>query len=150
MEIIFYNNRSSKETLNKTITETFRISGTLREASSVIDPVIEIAADGSITKSCNYAYIPQFGRYYFINDIVSVKNNLWRISMHVDVLMSFNGDIKNTSGIVARQEFLYNPMLVDNKYPVSNNADVYAYTFNANAFGKSNYVVAIAEGVVSK
>lgn len=146
MEIIFYNNRSSKETLNKTITETFRISGTLREASSVIDPVIEISADGSITKSCNYAYIPQFGRYYFINDIVSVKNNLWRISMHVDVLMSFNEEIKNSFAHINISEnnhddYIYNDRIVQSEQNVST-VSVFPNGFNDNG----EYILITAGG----
>ena len=96
MEIIFYRNNSPKEALNKSISEVFRLSGTIKEESSVIDPVITIESVANIASSCNYAYIPEFGRYYFITDIVTTSNTLWMISMHVDVLMSFRDDIKSS------------------------------------------------------
>ena len=44
--------------------------------------------------SANYLWIPQFDRYYFIDDITSVTNTLWRIDCSVDVLMSFKKDLR--------------------------------------------------------
>ena len=38
-------------------------------------------------------YIEEFDRYYFIDEIVSVRNKLWTIRASVDVLMSFRTDI---------------------------------------------------------
>ena len=63
--------------------------------------------------SANYVYIPDFNRYYFINDITSVRQNLWRLSLHVDVLMSYKKEIKNTKAFISRNEFIYNDKLVD-------------------------------------
>lgn len=145
MEIIFYNNKSSNNTLNKTITETFRTSGTLRDETSIVDPVIMLDKSVNVINS-NYCYIPQFNRYYYIVNVTTSNNRLWMVTMHVDVLMSFKSDIQNTSGIVARQENNYNKKLVDNELPVTNDVDIYNYTFGSQPFNTGNYVVAIATG----
>lgn len=63
--------------------------------------------------TANYAYIPDFNRYYFITDITAVGRNLWMISMSVDVLMSYYGSIINLSAFIARNENDYNPFIVD-------------------------------------
>lgn len=54
--------------------------------------------------SYNYAYIPEFGRYYFISDMVHVSKGLWRISMQVDVLESFKNYILDLGVILSDTE----------------------------------------------
>lgn len=54
--------------------------------------------------SANYAYIEDLSRYYFIEDITVVTDRLFEISMKVDVLMSFNEEIRANSVMVARSE----------------------------------------------
>ena len=77
-------------------------SGTLREETSIISPVVLMELENP--SSYNYAYIPEFGRYYFINDIVSVRKGLWRISMQVDVLESFKNYILDLGVILSDSE----------------------------------------------
>lgn len=83
------------------------LEGVLREESSIINPVVvvqletEVDGGGNPTyteaSAFNYAYIPQFKRYYFVEDVVSVANKLWRLHLHVDVLMSFESDFVNST-----------------------------------------------------
>lgn len=54
----------------------------------LVDGDIAVLLNESIHK-CNYAYIPDFNRYYFIRGIDSVRKDLWRIQFSVDTLMSF-------------------------------------------------------------
>lgn len=77
-------------------------SGTLKEETSIISPVVLMELENP--SSYNYAYIPEFGRYYFINDIVSVRKGLWRISMQVDVLESFKNYILDLGVILSDSE----------------------------------------------
>lgn len=67
--------------------------------------------------SANYLWIPQFDRYYFIDDIISVTNTLWRIDCSVDVLMSFKKDILNLDVYASRNEFNYDEFIPDSKVP---------------------------------
>ena len=98
MDIIFYNNKSEDNRLIKTITQISTGTGTLRESCSMIDPsVLTAIADVS---NINYAYIADFGRYYFIRKITVDRENLYRIDMHVDVLMSYKTALINCKGII--------------------------------------------------
>jgi hypothetical protein len=63
--------------------------------------------------SANYAYIPDFNRWYFVTDITATGRNLWMITMSVDVLMSYYGDIMNLSAFIARNQFLYDTFVND-------------------------------------
>ena len=56
----------------------------------------------------NYAYIPQFQRYYDITDRTAFREGLWDVSFAVDVLMSFRGDINQLAVVVDKQSMLEN------------------------------------------
>lgn len=98
MNIILYVNNSEKNKIGKTLTNDFSLSGTLRDATNIINPVIliEISEIGNY----NYCYINNFNRYYFITDITVIRTGLFAISLMVDVLESFKSDIKNLSVIL--------------------------------------------------
>lgn len=111
MILRLYKNRSDKNVVNKTITQSGSdISGTLREDCSIINPVISI--QGLSDLKVNYAYIPEFGRYYYINNIVC-KGKLFELQMHVDVLMSFGTEILDNTAVISRQQSMYNLYLQD-------------------------------------
>lgn len=98
MNIILYVNNSEKNKIGKTLTNDFSLSGTLRDATNIINPVILIELND--IGNYNYCYIPDFNRYYFITDITVIRTGLFAISLMVDVLESFKSDIKNLSVIL--------------------------------------------------
>ena len=102
MDLILYVNNSEKNKLEKSLSSDLKLTGKLREQSSVVNPSIMIQTTNP--SIYNYAYIPEFKRYYFITDMVSVRTGLWEISMHVDVLMSFKDTIKGTQVILSDTE----------------------------------------------
>lgn len=74
--------------------------------------------------TANYAYIPDFNRYYFITDITAVGRNLWMISMSVDVLMSYYDDIMDLSAFIARNQNEYDSFVVDDLANFKYNKDI--------------------------
>jgi hypothetical protein len=99
MVITFYNNISEKNVIRKTINNALTMSGTLRESTSVTNPIITIEAPVTLI-GYNYCYILDFSRYYYVVDVKSMRNNLWAVTLRVDVLMSFQNDILNTPAII--------------------------------------------------
>jgi hypothetical protein len=99
MIITFYNNLSERKVIRKTLTNALNLSGALREATSVTNPIITVES-ASLIVGYNYCHIPDFSRYYFVVDIKSMRNNLWAITLKVDVLMSFQEAILNTPAII--------------------------------------------------
>lgn len=75
----------------------------MKESSSILFPVVEIRTgnSNSIIPLYNYAYISEFNRYYWIDDIV-YDMGYWTISMHCDALASFRTEILNTKQYVIR------------------------------------------------
>lgn len=111
----FYKSTAEKNRMDKTnyLTEIIQTSGTLRRATSIIAPEFEFIYNK--VPDFNYVYIPNFNRYYFIDNIVSLRNNVWTLSLSVDVLMSFKDQIKECDGFIARNEFEFNHYLIDNR-----------------------------------
>ena len=90
---------------------------TMKTVSSLLSPVIDIAdikGTGAIPLF-NYAYISDFGRYYFIDD-VSWSQGIWSLSMHFDVLASFKEDIENSRQYVIRSASQSNQNIPDTVY----------------------------------
>lgn len=98
MNIILYVNNSEKNKIGKNLTDDFLLSGTVRDATNIINPVILIELNE--IGNYNYCYISSFNRYYFITDITVIRTGLYAISLMVDVLESFKTDIKNLSVIL--------------------------------------------------
>lgn len=143
MTIKLYNNISEYNAVNKSISELVTLTGTLREESSIIDPVITISGIDSYITSMNYAYIPEFNRYYFITNIESVRNNLWRVSFHVDVLYTYRVQIKRNSAIIERNENLYDLKLNDGLFQTQQNPRIAQFPF-PSGFNTWDFVLAIA------
>lgn len=98
MNITLYINKSEKNKIGKNLSNDFSLSGTLRDATNIINPVILIELNE--IGNYNYCYISDFNRYYFITDITVIRTGLFAISLMVDVLESFKTSIKNLSVIL--------------------------------------------------
>lgn len=99
MNILLYKTTNANNDLNKTISDKVELVGALREASSIVAPSILIQSNPI---GYNYAYIPEFGRYYYIKNITAFRKGAYIIDLKCDVLMSFKDEILNMSGIVSR------------------------------------------------
>ena len=100
----------------------------LLEDTSLLSPVIELEYTGTDIFDYNYAYIPDFKRYYYLSDIVSNKG-VWNIHLIVDVLASHYGDIVNSSQYVTRSSHSYNENIIDTSY-LTYIDNTYNYIFN--------------------
>lgn len=145
MEITLYNTTSEKNEINKTISNGQTFTGTLRDMTSILNPEINIESNLNLS-AFNYCHISEFGRYYFIKDVKSVRNGLWRISLKVDVLMSFKVDILASQGILKHTETFGEPYLSDNSWEnlVKDKTDI--LTFSNGLLDSGEYILITAGG----
>lgn len=143
MTITLYSNASEINSVNKELSELITLSGTLREQSSIIDPVISIEGIDQYLSSANYAYIPEFGRYYFITGIESIRMGLWRLSFHVDVLYTYREQILANNAIIERNENEFDLKLNDGLFQTQQNPRIVQYPF-PDGFNTWNFVLAVA------
>lgn len=141
--IVMQRNNSENNRVTKDVTDIATISGVLRNETSIIDPIILIEGDLTDYVNCNYCTISTFGRSYFINNIRSVRNGLFEIHCHVDVLSSFATEIKANKAIVNRQENEWNLYLNDGVFKVYQNPVVLTREF-PTGFSTQSFVFAVA------
>lgn len=114
--------------INKSYTEVLSADCKLKDDTSIIDPVIVVSTGNTIV-GCNYAYISDFGRYYYIKDIKSITANHWQISMHVDVLKSFSAGIYASPCIIAKNADYFNLYINDSNFKCQQNDVVLKQVF---------------------
>lgn len=90
------------------------VSVTLLDDTSLMNPTFKLSL-ASNPIGYNYAYVADFNRYYFIQDISS-HQNFWYISCTCDVLASFKTQIGAESHYVVRSASDYDEYITDNAY----------------------------------
>lgn len=146
VSVAFYQNNSEPYRIGKSLTGKYAESCILKDGTSVENPILLITNYNNIT-DCNYMYIDDFHRYYFIEDIVSIRQGLWEVHAHVDVLESYANQIKACSATLKRQEHLFNMYLDDPEFKTYNNADIVTKLFTGSEFTKNmEYILVVAGG----
>ena len=133
----------------------------LKEETSVLEPslIINPATTGMPNPFSpsyfNYAFIPTFSRYYFINDYQYI-NGLWVVYLSVDVLASFKSAIGNLSEYVTRSASAEDTSISDKMYPVTTNYAVTKTSLDLGLDSTGFYVIGIisnsssvSEGAIS-
>lgn len=141
--VALQSNSSPKNQLDKSVSGVLSVSGTLKEGTSVIDPVILVQAPLSTLVNANYMTISAFGRSYFITDIRSIRNDLVEISGHVDVLSTYAAGIRGNNAIIYRQENDWNLYLDDGSFQIYQNPSVLTRPF-PSGFSTLEFVLAVA------
>lgn len=123
-------------------------SGTMRASLSALRPVIDVEISNTLgIMQANYAYIQEFDKFYFIRNKTNVLNDLWRFELEEDVLMTYQGDILNTNGVVERQKDNYDMYLPDPKIPVDCRKAVSYRKFSGNTpFNLSSITMMVLGG----
>lgn len=134
------NNSSPVNKIGKSLTVGNTYNCTLKDDTSVLDPVIILQTSDSIS-TYNYMYIQEFNRYYFIKDIISLNNNRWQIKAHVDVLETYKNQILNNSAVIKRQQNEYNLYLNDPDFMTYNYDVITTRKFTAPSGGGFNKVL---------
>lgn len=145
INIKFYWNQSENNRLNKEIHPTYSYDGIIKEDTSIINPSILIEQHIQNLGGANYMYIESLGRYYYIDDMVSVSYTLTEVHAHVDVLMSFKDYIISNGGIVKRSQNDWNLYLNDGSFKVYQYRTYSTYQF-PNAFPADNDLVLAVAG----
>ena len=118
----------------------------MKDGCGILNPVIKLDLGLSSDPSqYNYAYIPSFERYYFIEEWY-FDNRLWSASMRVDVLATYKSDIGNASLYIMRAAGAHNGNIVDTLYPAKSGCS-FASDTKANPWNSAmTYVI----GVISE
>lgn len=135
MNGILYFNKSPRNTLNKYLTgASSSMTIHYKETTSITDPDIMISSAVDIEKY-NYIYVGgDVNRYYYIESY-EMAQQYYILHCHVDVLMSFKSDIKNTDFIISKNSKVYNLYLNDDRLKVYAKTRTLTFPFT-NGFRK--------------
>ena len=157
-QIALYQTTSSNMRIDKSCTHLHTYSNiTMKEGTSITSPVIILCASDQNVCIANYAYIPKFHRYYYIEDVVNIGGHrfdeanqrdlyLWEIHLKCDVLMSHKSDIIDQVAIFKRSQKGYNLYLNDDRIQIDNRPHIYTRVFPNSLTNNGTYVLLVAGG----
>ena len=121
----------------------------VKTGSSIVSPVVEISTEE--LPAFNYAYIPNFKRWYFITNI-TFERGVWVLAMACDVLASYKKEIGATSMYFERASAGQNIRLKDTLYPVTGactvQRDIFQYG-NLTAFFSGQICITVLSQAAS-
>lgn len=136
-------NNSEANRLSKNLTNITTVSGTLKQSTSIINPIIQIQCEITDVTDCNYMYIPTFERYYFVDNIISLTSDIVEFTGHVDVLTTYASQIRSNNAIVKRQENRFNTYLNDGSFKTYQDPIILTRAF-PQGFTTQEFVLAVA------
>lgn len=116
MKVNFYNNSSNDNVINKKLDLIISKELIFRKNVNEKDPVLLV--HNSILNNINYVEIPTFKRFYFIEHTENYNNQLSRIFLTTDLLMTYQNDILNNDVIITATD---QPSYSSNSLPTNLN-----------------------------
>lgn len=114
MKVDFYNNQSNENVINKTLKLITSKNIVFRQAVNEKSPVLIL--HNQLLNGVNYVGISEFKRYYYIEHIEAYNNQLSRVYLTTDLLMTYQDEILNNEVVVTATE---QPSYLSNSLPTS-------------------------------
>lgn len=103
MDLIFINNSSPENAINKDLSEELTINIFLKRDVDITSPTIILKKiEGVEFRDYNYASIPVLERFYFIRSVESLNNSMVSISLECDVLETFKQDYFDETALIEK------------------------------------------------
>lgn len=138
-------------TLQPNLNDGVAVDGEIKHDFTPLSLAITFSlSDNDHIPAYNYAYIPDFSRYYYITDWVFI-GGLWRASLTVDVLATYKTQILSSSQFVARAASEKIEGLIDSAYPTiggSERVDADQTLAQWNFWGSTQYPVSFEDGTI--
>lgn len=123
----FYTNKSDNRCLTKVLEPTQNgqnLSCDVYIPCDRLNPILVVDTDKVNLINTNYCEIPEFGRKYFITNIAGAPGKRVEVHCHVDVLGTYDEDLRNCPLVAARSTNNVNYYLDDqnrifNTYPLN-------------------------------
>ncbi len=99
MDIKLYKNHSSDNVLEKQITEISVLSDCkIKTTENIININVILKTDISILE-CNYIFLSELNKYYFVRNVQVTPNNIYNLSCELDVLYTYREIIKKLNAV---------------------------------------------------
>lgn len=138
MNIYFYSTKSENNRLEKVLENETLLSGTMKNAIDLINPVLQVCTN---LMQFNYCYIPSLSRYYFIEKVEITRTHLYTLYLKIDVLQTYKEQIKNLKVVLSGSKS--NPYYKNYIDGVDVRTDYKTYQFENN-FEENGEVILVA------
>ena len=143
MEIYLYKMTSDPLCYNKQKEQITKLNCDIKLPIDIESPTIIIKGN---YYDCNYVYIPHFNRYYFVEKVTGICDDLFQFDCMSDVLSS--NPINNLVALVERQEFKRNTQIVDNELIAQANNNFICRTVGDPVISTYNIYLTTCGGVI--
>ena len=144
MQVKFYTfSKRENSTKQPTASTASTFTCVLKDESGVLAPVIKVDPAIGNPRTFNYAYISDFGRYYYVREWTYYRGE-WTASLEVDVLASWKSQIGASTLYILRssKSSLWNKSIIDNKYPtLGPTKHIQVDTGNTGPWNSMSYVI---------
>lgn len=141
MNMILYQYNGDPRVLNKYLTQIATVDIiAITNDTDILAPSIIISTRAF---NFNYVYIPNFNRYYYVNDIKLMSSERVQLNLAVDVLMSHKSAIYNTRVIADRSASNSDPYIIDDKVGSRDKSQVYIRNVGNTPFNTKSYVLTV-------
>ena len=131
----------------RVITEPVVISGFLREGCDIFNPEIEVEYNTAYLQK-NYAYIPDYGRYYYFSDPPTIEGKKMILHLEADSLYNFLSVIMQSQCIAERSSSTFDLYLTDDAVASEAGYTYFSYSLPYTFHPESGkYILAVAGGV---
>ena len=114
LTINLYNSPGERNILGRTKTSVKSMTSCeITDVCNIETPEILIDRDDTIISKFNYAEIPIFSRFYFLNGFEIVNGNQFKLYLESDPLESFKASILSSQAIAKRSANRGNPEIED-------------------------------------
>lgn len=126
---MLYTTQDEDRVINKTLGHKYTIEIDFKDSTNLMNPMISLFEEESVDlQSVNYAYIPEFERYYFIRNVNVTSGGIYYLLLECDVLETYKEEILASKAEITRG-------IKDNDYraiapssEVRKEVDIYEYT----------------------
>ena len=145
LQIYFYKYTKDKRIINKVIDTSDMVYhySSPRVDFNLYDFKLKIPYNPhTLAGGFNYARIDGLNRYYFIEDVTYVANDLYEIRLHCDVLMTYKDYLNGSYGVLSHGAIMntvkdYN----DSNYDFSRSYTKQEYRFENNFNSEGNNIL---------
>lgn len=156
MQIGFTQFSKRENSTKRPAPDTFAFyDGVFKLQSGILSPTLLLTLQGADgiplnPVNWNYAYIPDFKRYYYVKEWVT-NNGQWAVFLAVDVMATYKEFIGTSTQYVLRASSAHDGRVVDTRYPALN------YVTTSKVFESSgmsatggSYILGVINGTVGR
>ena len=143
MQMTLYNYSGDRRRVNKYLNTIASVNIiAITNDTNILSPSIII---GTRAFNFNYVYIPNFNRYYYVDDFKLLGGERIGLELSCDVLMSHKSAILSSLCIADRSSSNNDPYLRDTRVATKDEPKIYVRNMGtASPFNTTSYVLQVA------